>query len=163
MSGDLNFDANQVAPASGFEPLPVGQYSAIVTDSIWKATRNNDGRYLQLTIQVIEGEYANRKLWDRLNLENKSAEAVKIARATLSALCRAVGVMTPQNASELHNKPFVVSVGMEKGMNEGEMQNKIKGYRAPQGAPHSSAGQAASVGATAPAASSAPARAPWSK
>ena len=36
------------------------------------------------------------------------ATAVKIARAELSAICRAVGVMAPNDSVELHDLPLVM-------------------------------------------------------
>ena len=55
-------------------------------------------------------EFKGRNLWARLNLDNPNEIAVKIARAELSALCRAVGVLEPKDSVELHNLPLVISV-----------------------------------------------------
>ena len=46
-----------------------------------KPTKTGNGQYLQLAFEIIEGEYKNRKVWARLNLENANADAVRIARA----------------------------------------------------------------------------------
>lgn len=124
----INFNANEVQPSTGFEPLPEGEYLAIIESSEEKATKAGTGAYLQFTFQVIEGEYAKRKVWARLNHKNPSAEAQKIGLAELSALCRAVGVMTPQSTEELHNKPLRIKVGFEKRADNGELSNKIKKY-----------------------------------
>ena len=94
---DLNgFDANNVEPAAAFDPIPAGKYLAVITDSEMKPNKAGTGSYLQLTFQIIEGEYKNRLLWARLNLDNPNATAVQIARAELSAICRAVGVLAPE-------------------------------------------------------------------
>ena len=84
------FDANQVEPSADFEPIPAGKYEAVITESEMKPTKAGTGHYLQLTFQVVEGEFKNRLLWARLNLDNPNATAVQIARAELSAICRAV-------------------------------------------------------------------------
>ena len=126
---DLNgFDANQVEPTGGFEPIPAGKYVAVITDSEMKPTKAGTGSLLQLTFQVIEGDYANRLLWARLNLDNPNATAVQIARADLSAIWRAVGVMAPKDSVELHNLPLVVHVRCKKRTDTGELVNEIKGY-----------------------------------
>jgi len=49
----------------------------MITDSEMKPTRNGDGRYLQLTFQILEGPYKNRFVWARLNLHNANETAVK--------------------------------------------------------------------------------------
>ncbi len=133
-----NFNANEVEPTSSFEPIPAGKYLAAISDSESKATKSGSGRYLQLTFTIIEGEYKNRVLWARLNLENPNATAVKIARAELSAICRAVGVMTPRDSVELHNLPLLIGVILKK-RDDGELSNEIKTYErkgSPEQAPH---------------------------
>ena len=124
----LNFNANEVDPAVGFEPVPAGRYVAVITESELKPTKAGTGSYLQLTFQIIEGEFKGRLLWARLNLDNPSEMAVKIARAELSAICRAVNVMAPKDSLELHNLPLTISVGCKKRDDTGEITNEIKGY-----------------------------------
>jgi hypothetical protein len=122
------FDANQVEPAIDFEPIPAGKYVAVITESEMKETKAGDGHYLELTFQITEGEYKNRLLWDRLNLDNPNAQAVQIARAELSAICRAVEVMAPNDSVELHDLPLVISVKCTKRKDNGEITNEIRGY-----------------------------------
>jgi hypothetical protein len=104
-----NFNANQVEPSSNLEAIPAGKYLAVITESELKPTKSGSGSYLQLTFQILEGEYKGRFLWSRLNLHNANPTAVKIAQAELSAICRAVGVLTPGDSVELHNLPLVYS------------------------------------------------------
>lgn len=124
----LNFNATTVAPATAFEAIPAGNYAAIITESAMKPTKRGDGEYLQLTLQIIDGEHSGRKLFDRLNLNNPNATAVDIAQRTLSAICHAVGVMQPQDSAELHDIPMQVKVGVEKNATDGTNSNVIKGY-----------------------------------
>ena len=99
---DLNgFNANQVEPTTEFEAIPAGKYLAMITESEMKPTKSGAGSYLQLTFQILEGPYKGRFLWSRLNLNNANGTAVQIARSELSAICRAVGVMTPSDSVEL--------------------------------------------------------------
>jgi hypothetical protein len=121
------FDANAVQPTS-FDVLPAGEYEIIIINSTMKPTSDGRGKYLELEIQVLNGPCQNRKLWDRLNLFNPSEKATTIARGTLSSICRAVGVMTPKDSSELHNKPLRCKVVVEKSDEYGE-QNRIKAYK----------------------------------
>lgn len=126
------FNANEVQPTTGFEPIPAGKYVAVINDDIMKDTRSGTGRYLQLEFEIIEGEYRGRKLWARLNLENPNAQAVQIARSELSAICRAVNVMQLRDTVELHNMPLVISVRCKKNRETDEMQNEIAGYEPKQ-------------------------------
>ncbi len=122
------FNALNVEPTNNTEPLPAGKYVAVITESEMKPTKNGGGSYLQLTFTIIEGEYKNRVLWARLNLNNPNVTAVKIARAELSAICHAVGVMQPRDSIELHNLPLVINVKLRRREDTGELTNDIKGY-----------------------------------
>ena len=124
----LNFNANEVEPSKAFDPIPAGKYIAVITDSEMKETRAGTGRYLQLEFEITDGEFAGRKLWSRLNIENQNAEAVRMARADLSAICRAVNVLTPNDSADLHNLPLVIKVHCRKDKNTGEITNDIRGY-----------------------------------
>ncbi len=123
-----NFDANQVEPNVGFDPIPAGKYVAAITNSQMKLTKQGNGEYLELEFEITDGEYAGRKVWDRLCLSHPNQTAVEIARGTLSAICRAVGVMQPQDSAELHNLPLAVTVKCKKRSDNDEMANEISGY-----------------------------------
>lgn len=122
------FDANTVEPAGEFEPIPAGKYVAVITESEMKPTNAGTGNYLQLTLQILEGQYQNRLLWARLNLDNPNETARKIAQGELSAICRAVGVLAPNDSVELHNLPLMINVRCKKRADTGEIVNEVKGY-----------------------------------
>jgi len=122
------FNANEIEPQKAFELLPPGKYKVVISDSEEKQTKRGDGSYLRLTLTVIDGEHEGRKLFDNLNLNNPNDQAAGIARATLSAICRAVGVPTPQASSDLHDIPLIAVVKIEPAKGEYEAQNRVKGY-----------------------------------
>lgn len=104
------FDATTVEPSAGFDDVPEGQYVAEIIESAEKRTQAGDGSYLALTWQIAEGPMNKRRLWTNLNLDNPSAEAVNIAKAELSAICRAIGVLKPNESSELHFRRCRITV-----------------------------------------------------
>ena len=122
------FNANEVEPTSSFDPLPAAKYLAAITASEIKPTKAGDGSYLQLELTILEGEFKDRKVWDRLCLNHPNPQTVKIARGHLSALCRAVGVMQPKDSVELHNLPLVITVKCKKRDDTGELTNEVTGY-----------------------------------
>jgi hypothetical protein len=129
-----NFNAEEVEPSSSFDPIPAGWYQAIISNSEMKATRDGYGEYLSLTLQVIEGQYENRLVFARLNLKNANDKAVDIARKDLAAICRAVGVMSPQASEQLHDIPLMIKVKVRPASGEYEASNDIGGYKAVEGA-----------------------------
>ena len=132
------FNAAQVEPSQDFEPIPAGKYLAVITETEMKPTKNGSGQYLQLAFQILDGPFKGRFVWARLNLNNSNPTTVQIARQELSAICRAVGVMTPGDSVELHNIPLVVTVKLKKRDDTGELTNEVKGYAKRDAAPTSS-------------------------
>jgi hypothetical protein len=126
---DLNFNAEEYEPLGSFEPIPIGEYKVVITASEMKtASTGENNKYLQLTYEVVEGEYEHRLLFDRLNLVNENAKAQEIAQRALSAICHAVGVLHPKASEELHDKPFLVKVGIRPAKGEYAASNQVKGY-----------------------------------
>ncbi len=128
MADLFGFDASVVEPSRGMEAIPAGRYVAVIAESVEMPTKAGNGHYLQLTFEITEGEHQKRLLWSRLNLDNPNPTAVDIARAELSAICRAVGVMQPQDSSDLHDIPLEITVKCRKRDDTGEIVNEIKGY-----------------------------------
>lgn len=146
----ISFNATEVEPSTGYSAIPAGKYLAVITEDEMKETRSGGGQYLKLTFEIIEGEYKGRKLWVNLNLINANPKAVEIARADLSAICRAVNVMQLQDTVQLYNLPLVINVKCKKNAETDEMQNEVKGYEAktsyaPNAAPAAPAPQTGSL------------------
>jgi hypothetical protein len=130
---ELNFNAEEYEPMGSFDPLPVGEYVVVIESSEKKPASTGKGEYLQLVYNVIDGEYQGRRLFDRLNIENESEQAQTIARRALSSICRAIGIMNPKTSEELHDKPFVVKVGIRPAKGEYGPSNKITEYKSTDG------------------------------
>jgi hypothetical protein len=156
----LNFNAAAVEPQQSFDALPPGRYDAIISASEMKDTKAGTGQYLQLTFDVVGGQYEGRKLWSRLNLVNPNATAVQIAERELSAICHCVGILVPADSEELHDRPLIVDVIQELNPMSGQQTNRIKGYSQANGAPAPKVKPAAPAGF---AAGKVPAAAPWAK
>ena len=144
------FNANEVEPQSGFEPIPAGEYEAVITRSEEKTTRNGLGQFLQLEFEIVGGDYNGRKLWTNLNLQNPNARTVEFARTELSAICRAVNVLQPKDPADLYNIPLIISVKQKMNESTGEMGNAIKGYRDKGSAPKNPVAPTASAQQKAP-------------
>lgn len=91
--------------------IPEGQYQAVIIESEFKPTKDNNGQYLQLKIVLTQGQYANTEFIERLNIINQNQQAVEIAYKTLARISEAVGMtQTPSDSVQLHNKPFLIEV-----------------------------------------------------
>jgi hypothetical protein len=133
----LGNDYQNAKPMDDFTPIPVGDYKAVITESEVKQTKAGDGQYLNLRVEIIEGEYSGRIVFVILNLWNPNPKAVEIANRELATIVAAVGKPGAQNSEELHNIPMTIKVGLEQGkpwvdtsgvQHDGEPKNKIKNY-----------------------------------
>lgn len=131
----LSFDATGVEPAAPRDLLPPGKYPVHIVQSEMRPTRSGDGQMLWLEMDVIEGPFQGRKLWDQLNLVNRNEQTVEIAQRTLSAICHAVGQLHVTDSEQLHHLPMlaIVAVGPDSRDKhlapvEQRKQNKVKGY-----------------------------------
>lgn len=111
------FDATSVDPTQTLGGLPIGKHPVVIINSEVKPTKNNDAGYLQLDLQIIDGPSKGAVGAWRLNLYHSNRQTVEIAYRQLSALCHVIGVYQVQDSQQLHNIPFVVEVGLQKGEN----------------------------------------------
>lgn len=158
------FNANDHKADESFDLIPPGEYEAWIEASEGKPTKAGNGHMLVLQVKITKGQYMNRILFDRLNIKNPSAKTEEIAKGTLSAICRAVGVLTPSDSSELHMKPLRIKVATRKREDNGEMVNEIKGYKPIKAEPNGNASIPVPVPTsptTAAVANGAKASAPW--
>ena len=119
-----------------FEPIPAGTYKLQVIESAIAPTSTGSGEMLTLMLEVVEGPFANRRIWDRLNIVNQNPDAQRIAQRNLADLCLAVGVAQLRNTEELHHKTFMgrVTVQPDKSGQYGP-QNRVRYSVGKQGAP----------------------------
>lgn len=127
------FNAFEEPEDDDFGVIPAADYVVIAIGSGMKPTKNGQGQFLEVVFEVLDGQYKGRKLWSRLNLVNANEQAVKIARREWAQLCRAVGIPNPQDSSEVHNKPLIVTVKVVAGQKR--EQNEIDKYHPLNGAP----------------------------
>lgn len=167
-----NFDAEGVAPHTPFELLAPGWYCMQFVKSELMSTKAG-GERLVLEAQMIEQihpELAGRKFWVSLNLKNSSAKAVDISRAHLSAICRAVGVMSVTDTEALHFLPLAIKIKVRPADGSYGESNEAGGFDSAEArfggvkpATKPVAKPAAKPAAKPVVANAAPAKLPWAK
>lgn len=159
------FDASQVPPDSGRDPIPSGEYVCCIVDSAMRPTKDNSGKYLELVHEIMDGPLRGRKVWARLNLVNANQQTVNIAQAQLSAICHAAGTLQVSDSQQLHNRPMLVRVEFVRadGKKRTNDSNEVRGWKAINGtgpAPVQASAFGQPAAAAAPAATGAP---PWQR
>jgi hypothetical protein len=124
------FDASKIEPQGDYTPLPAGEYRVVITKSEKKPTKKGNGSFLELELQVVDGQHKGRTVRDRLNIWNPNQQAAEIASRQLSAICHATGVMQPRASEQLHGIPIFVGVAVrEREDKPGEFSNDVKSYK----------------------------------
>lgn len=137
---EMNYQADVNDQEQSFEPVPAGEYLVAIEESDYLENKQGTGKYLKLKYTILDGPMKNRKLFEQLNLENKSAQAETIARQALNSICVACGVVRIQDSAELHGIPFMVKVAMKNDPDYG-LRNAIRKHFAINGkAPAAPAG-----------------------
>lgn len=115
---------------NGFENLPSNWYVGHFTESEVKPTKNGKGIILNMTIEITEGEFTNRKVWDSINFQHESAQAQLIGQQRIKTICEAVEYTDLLTDSEvLHFKPFRFRLGLSKPQQGYEQKNEVKAYK----------------------------------
>lgn len=120
------FDASTVEPLQALQILPPGKYLAQIIASEMRVTKDGMGQYLWLELDVLDGPYAGRKLFDRLNLVNSNPTTVEIAQRALSAICHAIGRLQVRDSEELHLVPLWVDVKVQPPKNGYGESNSVR-------------------------------------
>jgi hypothetical protein len=129
----FSFNASQVEPRVGTPPpVPNGDYIlAIDKAEISKVKGSRTDDLLTLRFNILEGEYANRKIFVRLNIKNKNKQAEDIAHGELSAICHAIGILqieSENHLQKLYGIPVKSRVGITPEKDGYAAQNKIMSY-----------------------------------
>ena len=115
--GNMNFSSEGIERPGNYDPMPNGDYPAIISESQMKHPKDQYGQpdttrpaYLELKLIIIEGEFKGRTVFDRLHLNNANETTRKIAKGTLASILDAVGLVSINDSSELHNKPLMAKL-----------------------------------------------------
>jgi hypothetical protein len=132
------FNANSVEPQKDFEVLPPGKYPVMVEKAEVKQTKKQDGHYIELTLCILDGTAKNRKLWDRINIQNPNATCTEIGLRCLAALAQAIGINAVSNTDQLVGRSCLAHVKVKDEQNEIRTYSKFDDFQSvqPQSTPY---------------------------
>jgi hypothetical protein len=111
-------------------PLPDGKYNVEITDSDYRDNSTGTGSYVMVEFRVIDGEYADRKLWGNYNIVHSNEQAQEIGQQQFAKLClAALGKPSCIDTDELISRQLAVGVGLDK---KDPSRNRIKWTEAVQ-------------------------------
>lgn len=114
-----------------FSPLPNGKYFVQVKECDVKRNKNNTGDNFSVVFKVMQGEYADRIIYDNIVLSNPSQVATEIGLKALKALAAAIDDKADFNGIDeffFIDKILVIDVGLKPAGNGYDAKNVVKGY-----------------------------------
>jgi hypothetical protein len=129
--GSVMIDLNSVEQAS-FEVIPRGTYAATIASCEYGLSQNSGMPMWTTQLEITEGEYEGRKLFNHISF---SPKALPFTKKTLAAIAPELlsGPFNPETtASDMEGKAVRVKVSIEKY--EGESRNRVKDLLAPAAA-----------------------------
>ena len=116
-----------------YEPLPEGWYLVTAIDEEVKTTKTEDGKYIQITFEILEGKHKGRRLIERYNYINDNGMAVEMARKALATLAQATGMKGDMiDTSQILRRPVAVNVKISPAKGNYGPQNRIVTYKMPK-------------------------------
>jgi len=113
-----------------------------IQDRDWFYDRTGDpkdrdkGKRMPITAVVVEGQWEGSRISDGFNLCHPNPQAQSIGQKQLKRLCDAVGVPKFRDTSELHGKPFMLTVKLEPAKGDWDEKNRFgKMEQSPDDAP----------------------------
>ena len=124
-NGSVAVDLSNVEEAS-FEALPVATYDAVVYDCEFKYSQNSGAPMWSMQLQIVGGEYDNRRVFDNISFSEK---ALPFTKKTLGVIAPELlsGPFNPEEAAaEMRGKQVKFKTKIETY--EGNKQTRIKQY-----------------------------------
>ena len=128
----LNPDVEEAG--AGFEVLPAGEYSVVITKDEIRDNKAGTGKLIVLSLKVTTGQYTGIDITDYINLTNANATAATIGQGVLKKICGLCSVNYPPNdTAALYGKPMNVKLSIEEftSNTSGNLlqSNKVKAYK----------------------------------
>lgn len=151
---DIDTHGGDIVTAT-FDPVPSGWYPAQVIESVLETKEN--GTRLNLTWEIMDGEHAKRRIWQREWAAHNSTSAQEIGQRMIRTIGQAMGLARVDSSEILCFKPVEIRVGLVKKEDGYEQRNEVKTARK-----YGAGGAVGAAGpATAGAAASAKPATPW--
>lgn len=122
------FDTESVPPAEDFVALPPGKYIVGIDKAEVKTTKAGNGHYLEVVETVLDGPCKNRKLWDRINIDNPNQQCVEIGLRSLAALGLAIGLTRISASEQLIGQVCVAHVRVKDEQNDIRTYSKVENF-----------------------------------
>lgn len=129
------FDFTDVPVRKGRDPIPAGEYRVAVIATERRPTKKGDGMYIEATVEILDGQFKGRRIWQKFHLWNNSERAVQISKELMASLMQAaVGHAKVKRTEDLYGVPVIAVVKTLMNDSTKDPINEIKSFKAVRGA-----------------------------
>lgn len=134
MSDDQNW-VDSENDKGGFENVPQGRYQVLIDAIEVKQTKQKQkgeaqkGEFIEVRYDILNDQYAGRKLFDRFNVSNDNQTAQNIGRGQFGNLCKATGtavkIAPPKDQNGIEIQEFAQRKGHFDAQLGSALLNKV--------------------------------------
>lgn len=108
-----------------FEPIAPGDYKAIIRETAIKINKAGNGRYINITYEIYDGNYKGRLVYGIYNIENPSDQSVAIGMSQLKEVSDAINKpkFDENSLYKLNGSKLMLQIGIDSKNPE---YNRIK-------------------------------------
>lgn len=142
-------NTDNVDEKSSYDPIPAGTYRAVVVETKQVETSKGDPM-LKVTLEVIDGQYRGRKIFDNIILAHSNPKTEEIGLRLLKQLKLAAGKPQAREETELWDVPVLAVVRVEEGTDGYDDKNRVSKFKPIDGTATSTAPAESRATATPP-------------
>ena len=123
----LNEELANVETNQSFDPLPAGPYNVTIVGAENKDTKFGNGKFIKLTLEVADGRYQGRKLWENINYRNQNPVAEDIGKRTMKTVMAHCGIEVVRTADDFIGYTLPVQVTLKPRKDQPDvLENQIR-------------------------------------
>jgi len=108
---DANWVKQVEQSVQSTDVVPAGQYSALITDTTLKTTKDGLGQYILCTVEITGPTHDGRKIFHKIHVDNQNPKAVSISIETFYHICNAVGAKEYFDGLQAHATSTEAAIG----------------------------------------------------
>jgi len=119
--------------AESFEAIPDGEYPVVIAEAELRESKSSDYPYINLTLEVAEGEHEGRKLWATASLHPKALWRTKELFENLGLEGESLDLDVDEDTNAILEPEFVGMPAIavvsseiaEQGARKGQLRNVV--------------------------------------
>jgi len=126
----LEINLDDLPVDTNFELLPVGWYTAHISDAEVRQTKAGTGEYIAIKYEITGPSHQGRTVFGNLNIKNPNPKAEEIGRQQLGHVMRAIGLTKVSDTDQLIGGDLSIKLKLNPGTDQYAPSNDVSGFKA---------------------------------